>query len=413
MLHQSQKPLKRSAANSKVLLTNLRATIAGYENDISVIEAEIKVIKERINTRSFRWMESIALGPDPIIPNNLLTKDDYARLKSVDIKKLSSQDLQKMITYLRKSKDEIERDIHKLRMEIQQIETQIKADKNAQESEILKQRNQALLLQYQTNPSAFLAGVFANFQADPNISKQDLYQDADQILAICNDFDSNTEPRNLWLAWEVVTKAAQLENRLPYVNGAIKLLNVLCKNLPPGMHGLKFLYQSKQFDKVNSYLRRIYLANVKESPEEYNELLSQLIRDVQDVSLSDARVFLEKAKEFTSLTNDTQRKSIIAQQAFINLIEFDVNYLEHSHKKAEILSLLKLLKSNIHNFLNPKIKFNFKQNQVTFESLKNKIMDSTGNLVLQNDSSSHIPESLKFGSGLGLMWSLPTPVMKP
>jgi hypothetical protein len=281
----------------------LHATISGLQQDRLELEAEIAGIQSRLETRSFRWMESIALGPEPIMKGkDSLSRADFVRLKAIDIVKLASEDLQKMLIYLKRAKQHIDDQIHVLHMQIQETTNKIKAEEEAEQNAYLQQRDKAYLQRYQKNPGVYLAAIFSNFRPDVNQAKDELYSNADQILAVCDQFDAAVDSRNLWLAWEIVNRAAQFENNIHYVKGAKHLLNVLCASLPQGMQGLKFLYESKQFEKVNSYLRRAYLGNVTSSYDEYNDMLLQLARDVEAVSVFDAKVYLEHTANFKLIT---------------------------------------------------------------------------------------------------------------
>lgn len=261
-------------------IANLSGTIAGYQKDIAEFEFKKQEVRRRLRSWVLRWLEAIGIKRDNL--------RDLKHINAVDMKLLSSDDLKRKLKSYETSQTEIRVLITALQTQIESIKENAKAKIVNQSRAQHEQLTRSYVEQYQRNgPTAFFAAITVDEKNNLTTEQHALYKRADQIIATCELFNSDIDRYHLWLAWEVLDRVRAAEQRVNskshvYTDGAEKLLKVLCNinNKLGNIDGLELLFKSKNYEKVNAYLRQIFLQNVVADPEQHKQLLESLKQDI-------------------------------------------------------------------------------------------------------------------------------------
>lgn len=299
---------------------------------IPQLQGMIQQIDARSKSLGLGIKEMFAMGsPDVdsdenlfIEQNDKLSKNDLARKKNLIQTKINQKQEEAVASQAKEKQKQEDAEQKIVQHELEQA----------------NMRKEQAIAEYKKDPRVFFASVL-NMPNQKEDHKLNVFTRADQIIAACPYFGPDTEPLQLWKAWEIVAEARdsaaadfsaylKLQQRSEklarqlfsanerYVDGAKQLFKVLLNRLPKEFIGLQFLYDVNLLARVQLYLQDIYTGSKNKE-----EIQSSLANDIIDASNILARRRLSANDPRFKGATEEEKKVLIEQTARLLRLDFE------------------------------------------------------------------------------------------
>lgn len=343
--------------------TQLKSTWVEKKNALHSVHSAIKEIDGRLQSWGLSIWDALGLGPKDV--------KDEEELYILPNSKLSKRDLQHKLSLLHYKKEELEGELKSLQATAQQLKVNVQSEnERAQDQYIKKDQDQALEL-YSKNQNMFFADVLFDPLVEWAQQKEQVYNSANKIIAVCPLFSTDTEPDHLWQAWKIVARARDIEtienaSSKRYANGAEKFIRQIISMLPIEMQGIKILYDAKDYDRLEHYMSEVYVRNALEDDSAYAELLGDLMDEIHLASTKMSTITLSNNKSFNSLPKQV-KDQLITQHVYTTQARFYLSLVDNVVWR----NYVKIIDENINAVINKTIEPNVCENE--FVDIRKKI----------------------------------------
>jgi len=343
--------------------TQLKSTWVEKKNALYTVHSAIKDIDGRLQSWGLAIWDALGLGPADV--------KEEEELYILPNSKLSKRDLQHKLSLLQYKKEELEGDLKSLQATAQQLRINVQSENDRVQDQYIKQDQDKALELYYKNHNMFFAEVLFGPLVEWAQQKEQVYNSANKIIAVCPLFSPDTEPDHLWQAWKIVARARDIEAMEAtaskrYANGAEKFITQIVGLLPIEMQGLKILYDAKDYDRIDHYLSEIYVSNAFEDDAAYSELLADLIDEIHLASTKMSTIVLSTNQQFNSLAKQV-KDQLIAQHVYTTQARFYLSLVDNAVWK----NYVKILDENVSAVINRTIEPNVCANE--FIEIRKKI----------------------------------------
>lgn len=414
--NQQNREIQSAAEFSKT-----KERLQAISHEIKALRPELAKIDTRLQSWSLALMEAIGLAVDDV-------KDD-SHLYILPNEKLSRTDLSRKRNLISDKIEQLNAEMRSQYAKIRQLKFDARQEKNRVKEEQAKLQNDQIVSQYLKNPSAYLAANIIDITSNTTIPKGEIFARADNLIAVCNYFQPSNDLEQLWRGWKVVVKARNIAmddynnfvldrhvnddlhreifrfNEL-YLAGAKRYIIAFTNLLLPGMQGLRLLYDARDYDRVDYYLKEAFLQHLLDDDNDYMQLLVDLAGEVHEACMRNARTALMRDPGFESLTEE-MRNEAIEEQAYYTQLRFDISYLVGNLSEDDLKPFntsVQELQDHIVKVLDNTVSKTIAE--AAFAKIKLQIFQHADVIrgMLVSGEQVKLPEQICFGSGLGLGW---------
>lgn len=400
---------------------DIQRNVQRMQNEIAELMVALRDIDKSLGSIGLKLMETIGLDRSDVT--------DDKHLYILPNSKLSRNDLLRKKTLLQDRYAELTEELRGQYAIMRQLKLDIEHAQNQQQTATLKQQQLQIVKQYQADPHQFFITHIMVLNTDQKPSKEQVFTNAAELIAVSEYFDSHTDLQLIWQGWKVVAKARNIatdalhnfmldqrkdehifqnltKRNQKFAAGAKQYFVAFTNLLPLGLQGIKLLYDAKDFDRVEYYLKEAFSQASLANRTEYLQLLVDLAAEIHETCIRNSMQILSKSPDYNRL-NKAQREEIVLEHAYAAQFRFDMSFMAENLSTTEMdvfRQYARLLDDHLNNQLHNPVDADVAK--MEFEKLKLQITKHGSDIrsKLLNGEHSDLPEDLQLGSGLGLGW---------